>query len=355
VKGFKFSKILLYPLAAVYGLATAFRNFLYDRKIFKSVRFDFPVIGIGNLSVGGTGKTPHIEYLLFHLQYLFKVGTLSRGFGRKTHGFFMADEKSTAQQIGDEPRQFKRKFPEAIVSVCEDRVIGIPKILQEGTDLDVLLLDDAFQHRPIRLGLSILLTEFANLFTSDELLPVGWLREAAGNYHRADIIIVTKCPETLSSEQKKEIISEIKPFKYQKVYFSAIQYGAVYSFYDVQQKTELKKDTDVLLVCGIANHNPLKTFLQTQARNVYVREYRDHHNYDQYDLDAIRETFKNLGDVKKVIVTTEKDAARLEEYTNWFSENKIEIFVQPIEVKFIADDGDKFNADILKYIETNKR
>ena len=330
---------------------TAFRNLLYDRKILKSVRFDFPVIGIGNLSAGGTGKSPHIEYLIFHLQYVLKVATLSRGYGRASHGFFMADKNSTASQIGDEPRQFKNKFPETIVTVCEDRVLAVPRILHEQPEADVLLLDDAFQHRSIRVGLSVLLTEYSNRFTQDDLLPVGWLREAKSNYHRADIIVVTKCPLDISKTERGKIIEEINPFKYQKVYFSAIQYAPLYSFYDVQLKAELNKDTDVLLVCGIAKHGQLKTYLQEKSRNVYVRDYRDHHHFDRYDLEAIRETFNNLGDIKKIIVTTEKDAARLEEHLNWFSENKIEIFVQPITVKFIDDDGDKFNADVLSYIE----
>ena len=276
---------------------------------------------------------------------------MSRGYGRKSHGFITADNNSIASQIGDEPRQFKKKFPETIVTVCEDRVLAVPRILHEQTETDVLLLDDAFQHRSIRAGLSVLLTEYSNRFTKDDLLPVGWLREAKGNYHRADIIIVTKCPLNISKTERDKIVEEIKPFKYQKVYFSAIQYAPLYSFYDAQFKTELNKDIDVLLVCGIARHEQLKTYLETKARNVYVREYSDHHNFDSYDLDAVRETFKNLGDVKKIIVTTEKDAARLEEHANWFSENKIEIFVQPIAVKFIDDDGDKFNADVVNYIE----
>jgi len=335
-------------------LVTQFRNFLYDKKIFKSVRFDFPVIGVGNLSAGGTGKTPHIEYLIFHLQYLYKVATLSRGYGRKSHGFVLADDNSTASQIGDEPRQFKKKFPETIVSVCENRVLGVPKILHERVDTDVLLLDDAFQHRSIRAGLSVLLTEYSNRFTQDELLPVGWLREAKSNYHRADIIIVTKCPHDISKQEQEKIIAEIKPFRYQKIYFSAIQYAPLYSFYDVNLKAELNKDVDVLLVCGIAKHETLKSYLETKSKNVYLREYRDHHNFDQHDLDAIRETFKNLGDTKKIIVTTEKDAARLEEHRDWFSENKIEIFVQPIAVKFIGEDGDRFNADVLSYIQYTK-
>ncbi|HLP21056.1 MAG TPA: tetraacyldisaccharide 4'-kinase, partial [Chitinophagales bacterium] len=150
---------------------------------------------------------------------------------------------------------------------------------------------------------------------------------------------------------RQRITAEINPHRYQKVYFSAIQYGSLYSFYNPQLRAELTKDVDVLLVCGIARYEQLKSYLETKARKVYVRDYKDHHNFDRYDLDNIRETFKNLGDVKKIIVTTEKDAARLEEFTSWFSENKIEIFVQPIQVKFIDDDADKFNKDVLSYIE----
>ncbi|HLP52258.1 MAG TPA: tetraacyldisaccharide 4'-kinase [Chitinophagales bacterium] len=345
------SKILLFPIVAVYGFITASRNYLYDKKILKSIRFDFPVIGVGNLSAGGTGKTPHIEYLIFHLQYLYRVATLSRGYGRKSYGFLMADNFSTSTQIGDEPRQFKKKFPETIVTVGEDRVLALPKILHERPDTDVILLDDAFQHRSIRAGLSVLLTEYGNRFTHDSLIPLGWLREAKSNYHRADIIIVTKCPPAISLEERQRITAEINPHRYQKVYFSAIQYGPLYSFYNPQLRAELTKDVDVLLVCGIARYEQLKSYLETKGRKVYIRDYKDHHNFDRYDLDAIRETFNNLGDVKKIIVTTEKDAARLEEFTSWFSENKIEIFVQPIQVKFIDDDGDKFNSDVLSYIE----
>jgi tetraacyldisaccharide 4'-kinase len=345
------SKILLFPLAVVYGLVTSFRNYLYDKRTFRSVKFDFPVIGVGNLSMGGTGKSPHIEYLLFHLQYLYKVATLSRGYGRKSHGFVMADGQSPAWQIGDEPRQFKRKYPDTIVTVCEDRVLAVPKILHERPDAEVLLLDDAFQHRAIRAGLSVLLTEYGNRFTHDQIFPLGWLREAKSNYHRADIIIITKCPPNITAQERSSIIAEIKPHNYQKVYFSAIQYGPLYSFYNPQVQVDIDSDTNVLLVCGIAKHAGLKGYLETKAKNVYLRDYKDHHNFDSYDLENIRETFKNLGSGKKIIVTTEKDAARLEEHYNWFSENKIEIFVQPIAVKFLDDDGDKFNSDVISYIE----
>lgn len=349
------SKILLYPFALIYGLVTALRNYLYDKRIFKSVKFDFPVILVGNLSAGGTGKSPHIEYLIFLLQYVYKVATLSRGYGRRSHGFVVGGNNSTAADIGDEPRQFKSKFPETIVSVCEDRVLAVPKLLGEHPEIDVILLDDAFQHRGIKAGLSVLVSEYANLFTRDNLIPVGWLREHRSNYHRADIIIVSKCPANLTEQESEKIIKEINPYSYQKVYFSSIQYAPLYSFNDFRMKWDLQKDTDVLLVCGIARYDELKSYLQQKARNVYVRDYRDHHRFDRYDLEVIRETFNNLGDVKKVIVTTEKDAARLEEFRSWFLQNKIEIFVQPIVVHFLLGGGEKFNTDIVQYIEVTKQ
>ncbi len=310
---------------------------------------------VGNLSAGGTGKTPHIEYLIFLLQYVYRVSTLSRGYGRRSHGLVIADASSTALQIGDEPRQFKAKFPETVVSVCEDRVLAVPRLLGEHPEIDVILLDDAFQHRAIKAGLSILITEYANLFTRDNLIPVGWLREHRNNYHRADIIVVSKCPYNLTFAESEKIINEIAPYSYQKIYFSCIQYAPLYSFNDFSRKWNIEKDTDVLLVCGIARFDELKNYLSQRARNVYVRDYRDHHRFDRYDLEAVRETFNNLGEVKKIIVTTEKDAARLEEFRDWFLQNKIEIFVQPIAVHFLLGGGDRFNADILQYIEVTKQ
>lgn len=346
---------MLYPVALLYGAVVSFRNWLYDKSFLKSVRFDFPVIGVGNLTVGGTGKSPHVEYLIRLLQYELKVAVLSRGYGRKSHGFVLANENSTALQIGDEPRQFKSKFPETIVAVGEDRVLALPKILFSEPETDVVLLDDSFQHRGIRPGLTILLTEYANLFVSDELLPIGGLREPAINYHRADIILVTKCPADLSDQQRTNVLGQIKPFKYQKVYFTTLQYAPLYSFYDSNQKLTSLAEVNVLLVCGIARHRDLQQYLQSIAQNVYVRDYRDHHRFDEFDLENIRDTFNNIGPVKKVIVTTEKDAARLETFRNWFLQNKIEIFVQPVSVSFLDNDAEKFNADILQYITTTKQ
>lgn len=310
---------------------------------------------MGNLTAGGTGKTPHIEYLIFLLQYVYRVATLSRGYGRSSHGFVLAENNTLATQIGDEPRQFKRKYPETIVSVGEDRILAIPKILDARPDTDVILLDDAFQHRSVKPGLSVLLTEYNSPFTRDNLLPLGWLREPKSSYHRADIIIVTKCPLTLTEAERNSMVAEIKPFKYQKVYFSTIQYGPLYSFYDANYRVQLNDGVTALLVCGIAKYAELQAYLEQKAQKVYVRDFSDHHQFDRYDLESIRETYNNLGTDRKVMITTEKDAARLEEHRDWFLQNKIEIFVQPIAVSFLNGDAEKFNADILHYIEVTKQ
>lgn len=352
-------------------MVTDVRNYLFDKRILKSASFEIPVISVGNLTAGGTGKTPHIEYLIQLLQYVYKVGTLSRGYGRKSHGFVLAKSGINAELIGDEPMQFKAKFPETVVAVAEDRVIGIPRMLHEVPETDVILLDDAFQHRAVRAGLSILLTEYNHLFTQDELLPVGWLREAKHNYHRADILIVTKCPTHLSSEEKEKIRKELNPFSYQKVYFSTITYGVIYPLFsenreqkpenrsqkleDSQQATNSwQQTTDILLVSGIAKSVQLKKYLKEKFNRVFTREYKDHHNFDQYDLEAIRDTLKNIDSENKMIVTTEKDAVRLALHANWFLQNKIQIFVQPIRVEFLDADGEKFNAAIQKYIDVTK-
>lgn len=344
----------MWPLALVYGLVTGLRNWMYDREFFRSVKFDFPVIAVGNLTVGGTGKTPHVEYLIALLQYLNKVATLSRGYGRKTHGFLVASPQTTAKDIGDEPRLFKAKFPDTIVSVGEERMLAIPKLLTQHPETDVIILDDAFQHRAVRAGLSILLTEYDNLFTRDNIMPVGWLREGKSGYHRADMIVVTKCPPDISLQEREKIKQELKPYKYQRVYFSSIQYAPLYSFYNFNQKVELNKDVTALLVCGIANYKPLQQHLENTGAKVYVREFRDHHQFDSFDLDSIRQTYENFGDIPKVMVITEKDATRMEGFGDWFLQNKIRIFVQPITVKFIGEDEERFNRDIFSYVEFAK-
>ena len=341
---------MLTPLSWLYRAATQLRNELYDRKLFKSARFDIPIISIGNLSVGGTGKSPHTEYLIQLLQYVYQVATLSRGYGRKSHGFVLADHTATAQTLGDEPMLFKVKYPDTTVAVAEERLTGIPRLLQENPAIDIILLDDAYQHRAVRAGLSILLTEYDSPFTRDAVLPLGWLRESPSQYHRADIIIVTKCSPLTTGMDKLKLKGEINPYPYQHVYFSTIDYGDWYPLFK-EQTAPIASNPYLLLVTGIAKNEQIVKYLSDKAENVLVSTYRDHHYFDIYDLENIRETYKNINADNKVIITTEKDAVRFWEHKTWFLENNIPIFVLPIKVRFMDGDAELFNADILKYIE----
>lgn len=350
---------MLWPLALIYQAVTDLRNYLFDKKMIRSASFEIPVISVGNLSVGGTGKTPHIEYILYLLKYVYRVGTLSRGYGRKSHGFILADQTATASSIGDEPMIFKLKHPEAAVAVGEERALAIPRMLIERPDLDVILLDDAYQHRPVQPGLSILLTEYDNLFTRDKVLPAGWLRESKKHYHRADLIVVTKCPLSISAAEKLSIIKEINPFSYQHVFFSAIEYGDIYPLFrderlQAMMSADELKTKDVIVLTGIANSRKLVKYLEQKANKVYENEYRDHHNFDEYDLENIRETYSHIPGENRIIVTTEKDAVRLWPHRAWFLANNIPIFVQPIRVRFLDGYGSEFDADIIKYIEVTR-
>lgn len=251
---------------------------------------------------------------------------------------------------------FHVKHPEVLVAVSEERVIGIPRMLSMYTGLDVILLDDAYQHRTIKPGLSILLTEYDAPFWKDHLLPQGWLREARKHYHRADIIIVTKCPPDLSEAERQRMIAEIKPHPYQHVYFSHIEYGPLYPLFRTEQPQPPIdiRNGDILLVTGIASHEKLKKHLEQTAGHVYLSTFKDHHTYDIYDLERIRDTYNNMTGARKIIVTTEKDAVRLWPFRSWFLENNIPIFVQPIRVAFAEGDGPRFDADIVKYIEITR-
>lgn len=308
------------------------------------------------MSVGGTGKSPHIEYLIQLLKYRYQIGTLSRGYGRKSHGFLIADQAATAAAVGDEPMLFHVKHPDVLVAVAEERVIGIPRMVAAHPALDVILLDDAYQHRRIRPGLSVLLTEYDAPFWRDHPLPQGWLREGRSHYHRADIIIVTKCPPSITAADRQRIISEISPFAYQHVYFSYIEYGPLYPLFRTEQMqvpVDIRQQ-DVVLVTGIASHEKLAHHLEQMAGKVYLSTFKDHHTYDVYDLERIRDTYRNIQSDRKVIITTEKDAVRLWPFRSWFLENNIPIFVQPIRVAFAGDDAASFDADIIRYIEITR-
>lgn len=344
-------KPLLYPVSLLYGAIMWLRNKLYDAGLISSIQFSVPVISVGNLSTGGTGKTPHIEYLIRLLEYEYKVATMSRGYKRRTTGFFLAKEGTDATMIGDEPMQFHNKFPEIVVSVCEDRMTGIPRLLGERPDVDVVLLDDAFQHRSVKPGLNILIIDFAKPFYRDFILPFGSLRESRKAYKRADIIIVSKCPSDLPEQQQKEIWGKIKPLAHQQVYFSTIVYSAPVDFF-TGQATGLPAQAGIVLVSGIAKPEPMLQYLRQNAADVHLLRYPDHHYFTTNNLEEIRHTYENW-DTGKVIVTTEKDAARLAIHRETLSEWGIPIVVLPIAVQLLNREA-QFHQQVLSYIIKEK-
>ena len=343
-------RVLLLPLALLYGLAVGFRNLLYRIGVLRSVRFDLPVVSVGNLSVGGAGKSPHIEYLIRWLDQFINVAVLSRGYGRKTFGFRPVTVIDTAEDAGDEPLQFKRKFPNVPINVGESRALGVPEVLKHTPDTQCILLDDAFQHLAVTPGLNILLTEYSRPFTRDWLLPAGRLREWRMGYRRADVIVVTKCPPTLTESQRRKMLLQIDPYPRQRVYFSEYAYGLPYDLLRPDVRRPLDLDTDVLLVSAIAHTDYLLGFLAGEVRSVQTLEYEDHHYFEETDLHDLLKRFEHLPSRNKIIVTTEKDAVRLELHQGFFWKNGLPIFVLPVEVTFCGDDESAFQADVQQFL-----
>ena len=341
-------RVLLFPFALVYGLIVIIRNYLYDKNIIRAVEFNFPVLCVGNLSVGGTGKSPMVEYLLRLLTYQFQVGTLSRGYKRKTRGYILANDQTTAIDIGDEPMQFHIKFPEAAVAVGEERSVVIPQLLYDCDDIDVIILDDAFQHRAVKPGFNILLTDFNNLFTRDFYMPSGDLRDSRSSYKRADIIIVTKCAQDISIQEKKKLAMEIEPLPHQHLFFTGIHYGAPYHIISHAIK-HLNRHTEVLLVCGIANPEPLKIYLQDNTKTYEAIYFSDHHIFRIDDLNEIRRRFDRIRSPDKIVITTEKDAVRLIKFAAQLKE--FPLYVLPIETNFLFNEAGRFNDLIVTFIK----
>ena len=318
-------RFLLLPFAILYGLGVRLRHFLYDRGWLSSKRYPFPILCVGNLAVGGTGKTPMVEYLV-RLLGQEQVAILSRGYRRKTRGFVLADDSATAMTLGDEPYQYHRKFPRATVAVCESRQEGIERLL-ENPHFKYIILDDAFQHRKVQAGTNLLLTSYDKLYTQDFLLPVGSLRDIRSRAHKAQIIIVTKCPELTQTEQEK-IIQQLKPLPSQKVYFTTIAYSdRVYSHEDSQALKDFIA-TPFTLVTGIANPTPLVDFLEKQGASFEHLAYSDHHHFSNRELELLRQ--------KGCILTTEKDYVRLEGALST-------LYYLPIETQFLNDQRLIFN------------
>lgn len=349
----------LWPFSVLYGIGVRVRNRLFDVGWLHEERFPLPVICIGNLTVGGTGKTPHTEYLIRLLQHSFRLAVLSRGYKRKSKGFVLASPASTMEDIGDEPYQMARKFPAIHVAVDGDRRRGIRRLTspQGIPDTEVILLDDAFQHRYVRPGLRILLMDYHRPVECDQLLPAGRLREPAGGKKRADFLIVTKCPHSLSPEECERIRQRIQPLPHQEVFFTTLTYGKLYPlFMDTPARPlDALKDKEVLLVTGIASPAPLLEEVSRHAARVTPLLFGDHHPFNGTDMRQIARQFHQLPETRRLILTTEKDASRLIGHPQLNEELKPYIYVLPIEVEFLHKGELVFNPKIIEYVRKNSR
>jgi len=350
---------ILIPLSLLYGFIIYIRNRLFDYKILKSTEFNFPIITVGNITVGGTGKTPHIEFLIQLLKDEFKVATLSRGYKRKTKGFLLATEQSTANEVGDEPKQIKNKFPEVDVAVDANRVEGIKKLLLKKPELDVILLDDAYQHRKVQAGLNILLIDYNRPIDKDFMLPFGNLREQKFEKRRANIILITKSPKDIKPIERRIIFNKLKVFPFQHVYFTTFDYGDLVPLF-TDEKSLINivdyNSLEVLLVTGIANPLPLEEYIKENiSKKIEKLEYSDHYDFKESDFLYITDKFNKMVSKNKIIITTEKDAMRLQKFSNIANHFKDSFFYIPIQVKFLNNRTDNFNQQIIEYVRKNKK
>jgi tetraacyldisaccharide 4'-kinase len=331
---------ILFPFAILYGFITSIRNFLFDKGFLKSTSFDIPVIAVGNLSVGGTGKTPQIEYLIRLLSDKYNVATLSRGYKRKSEGFVLADAASNAEILGDEPFQFYQKFPNIQVAVDANRTNGITQLLSQKNKPQVILLDDAYQHRKVKAGFYILLTSYGDLYADDFMLPTGNLRESRNGANRANIVVVTKCPNNLSGEKQEEIRLKLKLNSSQQIFFTFIDYDTVIYGKNEKLAVDEIKSESKLILAGIAKPKPFFDHLKNE--NDECLTFPDHHHFSDADLDSIQ----NKASGRKII-TTEKDYVRLKD-----SKLISQLYYLPIKNTFI-NHQQNFDVSILEYVKTN--
>ena len=341
-------KFLLIPFAALYGCIIWMRNKCFDWGLLGSEKFSTPVITVGNLNVGGTGKTPHVEYLIRLLRNRYRVATMSRGYKRRSKGFLMAEESTTALEIGDEPMQYHTNFPGIVVSVAEDRREGIVRLKLRKPEVQVILLDDAYQHRSVRAGFNLLITEYARPYFRDHLLPFGRLREGRAGAKRADIIIVSKCPAVLDENEAAGIRKKLRPASNQSVFFTNLRYGEPYDFFSGDPVSLNGKK--VILVCGIARPQPLVKALEEKAVLQNVMRYPDHYYFVPADVKAMEKSYAEAPSEDLVIVTTEKDASRLHLHRGQLQDTGMKIAVLPVQITFLFDAQLDFNEKIEKFI-----
>ena len=354
----KINKALL-PLSWLYGVGVGFRNMLFEMGILKSRSFSVPVISVGNITVGGTGKTPHVEYLIRLLKDNYKVAVLSRGYKRKSHGFLQADENSTVRDIGDEPFQMKTKFPDITIAVDNKRTRGITKLTSGDQDSqpDVILLDDAFQHRYVKPGINIMLVDYHRLIIYDKLLPSGRLREPVKSKDRADIVIITKCPTDMKPMEYRVITKAMSLYPYQQLFFSTHEYEPLRPAFQnnkANRSIQSLQNHHVLLLSGIASPEQMLIDLQERAGQITPLSFSDHHNFSKKDIMQINEVFAGLPS-PKVIITTEKDETRLLNTEGLSDEVKRSLYVLPVRIRFMLDQEETFNKNIISYVRKNSR
>ncbi|MDO9512818.1 MAG: tetraacyldisaccharide 4'-kinase [Bacteroidales bacterium] len=347
--------VLLYPFGLFYGLIMAIRNLLYDFRIIKSHEFDFPVISVGNLTMGGTGKTPHVEYLIRKLSKSHHIAIISRGYGRKTRGFILADNNSSCGEIGDEPLQYVRKFKNITVAVDENRVKGIRKLKSLKPEIDIIICDDAFQHRRLKAGLSILLTDFHLPFNKNYVFPAGNLREFRSGYKRSDIIIVTKTERVMPILLRKIVIQEISPLPHQQLFFSHVTYGQLIPITEEANNFRIVSNLNVVLFTGISNPYPLERHLTEGGNKIEHIQFRDHHSYSVSDMHRIVNLYKTMLGGNKVIITTEKDAMRLLKTKLIEILNDLPVYYLPIEIKLHRPYEEHLGQALNNLIEQHKK
>lgn len=348
----------LLPLSWLYGLGVKIRNWCFDVGILKQHSFTTPVISVGNLTVGGCGKTPHVEYLISLLRKKSHVSVLSRGYKRKTRGYVLADENTTMPEIGDEPFQMLQKFSGINIAVCADRVKGIRRLLSDEatSDTDVILLDDAYQHRYVKPGLNILLVDYHRLIIYDKLLPAGRLREPQSGKERADIVIVTKCPPELRPMDYRVLTKAMALRPYQKLYFTCVAYDSLRAMSDGNTRplSSIMPDEQVLLIAGIASPEQILSDLSVYSHNIQALTYSDHHQFTRSDISKINQRFAEMKG-PKIAIITEKDATRLRHVEGLDPEVFNHLYVLPIHVEFKLDHKENFDERILSYVMKNSK
>ncbi len=348
----------LLPLSWLYGIGVRVRNWMFNIGLLKTQSYDIPIIAVGNITVGGSGKTPHVEYLISLLHDKLKVGVLSRGYKRKSHGYVLADSTTPMREIGDEPYQMRQKFDDIYVAVDKKRREGIDRLTTDDTtkDVDVILLDDAYQHRYVKPGVNILLVDYHRLIIYDKLLPAGRMREPQDGKSRADIVIVTKCPKDLKPMEFRVLKRAMDLYPYQELFFTTLQYESLKMVFGDKRLpiADLPHDINILLLTGIASPQQMIVDLQAVSRNITPLTFGDHHQFTANEMEHVNSTFASMKS-PKIIITTEKDATRLATVEGMSEETRQNIYALPIRIRFMLDGEEEFNNKIISYVRKNSR